>query len=100
MNKELTRIPFNEFASNLSRVFDRVVKDKETVMVEKKVADRQSSSPCPLARAPAARHPLHLKPFWRLLAVGTMWIPIRSLRTFTKAETSRRDLPSSYELFD
>ncbi len=35
MNKELTRIPFNEFAANLSRVFDRVVKDKETVMVEK-----------------------------------------------------------------
>ena len=35
MNKQLTRIPFKEFAAKLSRVFDGVVKDKETVMVEK-----------------------------------------------------------------
>lgn len=35
MAKELRRMPFDEFATNLARILDRVVNDNEAVVVEK-----------------------------------------------------------------
>lgn len=35
MTREATHVSFEEFAGNLAAIFDRVTRDKETVLVEK-----------------------------------------------------------------
>ncbi len=88
MNKELTRIPFNEFAANLSRVFDRVVKDKETVMVEKE--GRGLAILKPVSSGPRRRRHKSSAAYKAFLAAAGSWKDVDTDQLIADIYASRR----------
>jgi len=45
MANELKRIPFEEFSENLARIFDRVISEGESIVIEKGEGERVALSP-------------------------------------------------------
>ena len=88
MNKELTRIPFSEFAANLSRVFDRVVKDKEAVMVEKE--GRGLAILKPVAPGPRRRRRKSSAAYEAFLSLAGSWKDVDTDKLIADIYASRR----------
>ncbi len=89
MAKITTRVSFDEFAHNLEDYFERVVRDEETIVVEKGEGEVVELRPGPangLSKRTAADHEAFLSSFgsWRDVDVDT----------FLKYIYERRDIPS------
>ncbi|MSP14842.1 MAG: type II toxin-antitoxin system Phd/YefM family antitoxin [Chloroflexi bacterium] len=62
MSKELTHIPFDEFAANLSELFDRVVHERETIIVARNDGTSAVLKPLPAPKMQrASKIHLHKK---------------------------------------
>lgn len=91
MAKAITRVSFDEFAHNLEDYFERVVRDEETIVVEKAEGERVVLSPGPAkGYTPKKRTAADREAF--LSSFGS-WSDV-DVDAFLKYIYERRDVPS------
>ncbi len=90
MSRERTVIPFDEFAADVSGVFDRVARDREAIVVEKTDGERVVLRP---ARPPKRRRRRTEADRRAFLASAGGWKGLIDGEALKKAIRESRDLP-------
>ncbi len=88
MDKDLIRMPFKEFATNLAQVFDRVVYENETVLVEKE--GRPLAILKPARAVPRRRRKKSSADYKAFLSAAGTWQEVDTEKLIADIYASRR----------